>query len=164
MSKILLLFLVVSLSPLTMEAQSSDKIKVLKFDDLNTLLHKDNDTTYIINFWATWCKPCIEELPAFERINKEYANEKVKVLLVSLDFKSAIEKRVVPFVEKNNIQSEVIALNESNPNTYISKVSESWTGAIPATLIYNKNNRAFYEKSFTYEELKNTINSKLKTQ
>ncbi len=132
-------------------------IPTYDFEGFNQFLTKENDTTYVINFWATWCKPCIKELPAFEKLNAEYSTEKVKVLLVSLDFPDKIEKQVIPFIEKNNIRSEVILLDDDDSNTWIPKVSKEWSGAIPATIIYSNTARKFYERSFTYEELEEEL-------
>ena len=112
----------------------------------------------IVNFWATWCKPCVEELPFFERINEEYKDQNVEVLLVSLDFPTQIEEKVLPFIEKNKIRSKVILMSDPDQNTWIPKIDETWSGAIPATIIYTKNKRAFYEKAFTYEELISELN------
>lgn len=135
-------------------------IPVLNFDELqNSFLQKENDTTYVINFWATWCKPCIEELPAFEKVNADFSESKVKVVLVSLDFPNKIESSILPFIEKNNIQSKVVLLDDPNANSWIPKVSLQWSGAIPATVIYKNENRKFYERSFNFEELKTEINS-----
>ena len=129
---------------------------------MQPLLNKNNDTTYVVNFWATWCKPCVKELPAFEKLNKKYESKKLKVLLVSLDFPKQLESKVIPFVEDRNIKSEVILLKDPDANKWIPKVDSSWTGAIPATLIYKADNRKFYERSFTYEELENELNLILK--
>ena len=136
--------------------------RVLSFDDLEPHLHLSNDTTYLVNFWATWCTPCVEELPAFEKIAEEYQGMKVKVLLVSLDIPKHLESRLLPFIEKHQIRSEVMVLNDPNANKWIDKVNPEWSGAIPATLIYNKNNRDSHEGSFTYEELKYNVEQKLK--
>jgi thiol-disulfide isomerase/thioredoxin len=125
------------------------------------MLHNENDTLYVFNFWATWCKPCVAELPYFEKLNKIYASEKLKIILVSLDFADEIDTRVMPFLLKNNIQSKVILLDESNPNTFIDKVSTQWSGAIPATYIFKGKLNSFYEKSFNYEELESIVNLKL---
>jgi thiol-disulfide isomerase/thioredoxin len=127
------------------------------FEEFQQFLQKKNDTTYVVNFWATWCKPCIKELPYFEKINTEYADDKVKVILVSLDFPDLLEKQVIPFVEKRGLKSQVILLDDSDANSWIPKVDAAWSGAIPATVIYNKKNRTFYEKAFTYEELETEI-------
>ncbi len=133
------------------------EIPVKDFAGLAHLFHMDTDTTYIINFWATWCKPCVAELPYFEELGAAYANDPVKLILISLDFPQQIEKKLIPFIKKNKVQSEVWVLDDPDANTWIDKVSPQWSGAIPATLVYNRDTRAFWEQSFeTYEEL-NTI-------
>ena len=139
---------------------SSDKalsISVLNFDELEPYLHRENDTTYIVNFWATWCRPCVHELPDFEQLAVDYKNEKVKFLLVSLDFPQQLETQVVPFIKEHKIKSEVVLLFDTNANVWINKVSEDWSGSIPATLVYNKNVRKFHEGAYSYDELKSII-------
>lgn len=140
---------------------SKHQPRVLSFDDFEPHLHFSNDSLYVVNFWATWCTPCVEELPAFEKISREYSDRNVKVLLVSLDFPDQVESRLLPFLEKNDITAEVIVLNDPDANKWIDKVDPGWSGALPATFIYSRNKRDFFEKSFTYNELKQTINTKL---
>lgn len=132
-------------------------IPVYDFSAFEPLINKDDGKTYIVNFWATWCKPCIKELPAFESINEKYGDKGVEVILVSLDFSEKLESQVVPFVEKHGLESDVVLLDDVDSNSWIPKVSENWSGAIPATLIYNNNERKFYEGSFTYEELETEL-------
>ena len=131
----------------------NDDLEIYDFNGLEPLLNKQDDKTYVVNFWATWCAPCIKELPYFEQINRDYAGKNVEVVLVSLDFPRQYEKKLKPYIKDNNLQSKVVALNDPDMNTWIPKVNSDWTGAIPATIIYNKNGRQFYEKSFTYDEL-----------
>ena len=131
-----------------------NKIPVHDFEALSVLLNKNNDTTYVVNFWATWCKPCIKELPAFEKLNADYATQKVKVLLVSLDFPEKLESQVIPFIEKQNIKSEVVLLDDADANSWIPKVSPEWSGAIPATLIYKKGNTNFMDAASLLPNLK----------
>jgi thiol-disulfide isomerase/thioredoxin len=126
---------------------------VYDFERLEPLLHKDDGTTYVINFWATWCTPCLEELPYFEQVGAEQKDNNVKVILVSLDLPHMWKSRLEPYVEKKGIQSEVVILDDPKQNEWIPKVAEDWGGGIPATLIYNKDKRTFYERGFTYEEL-----------
>ena len=144
------------------EVEASD-IKVLDFEQFEKYIHQEAGKTYVVNFWATWCKPCVDELPAFEKLNAKYQKKNVEVLLVSLDFSNHLETKVVPFINKNNIRSEVVVLDDPDQNNWIPKVSEDWSGAIPATLIYNSNSRAFYEQSFTYEALETALNKTINT-
>lgn len=118
------------------------------FDSFEPLLHQQNDTTYVINFWATWCKPCVAELPYFLELEKKYQNQKFKLILVSLDFEKQLETKLKPFLVKNDIQSEVALLLDTKESQWIDKVDPSWSGAIPITLIYKNEKRAFYEETF----------------
>jgi len=138
---------------------SDVSVRSLNYNELKPLLEKNNDSIYVVNFWATWCKPCIEELPAFEKLNQEYNSENVNVLLVSLDFPNQIESRLKPYIIKKNLQSKVVLLDDVNEDVWIKAISEKWSGAIPATIIYNKNSKKFYEQSFNYE----TLETELKT-
>lgn len=137
----------------------SQHVSIIKINDLETRIHNDSDTTYIVNFWATLCAPCVKELPDFDSINKTYKDKKVKVLLVSMDFKDELKTKLLPFLSKKRIQSEVLLLDESDANYFIPKVSDAWTGALPATLIINQKKKFnhFFEKKLTYEFLKNEI-------
>ncbi len=135
------------------------EVAVLNFDQLEPRLLKENDTTYIVNFWATWCKPCVHELPDFEKLAEEYKNDKIKFLLVSMDFPQHLETQVIPFIAEHQLKSEVVLLFDPNANVWINKVSSDWTGSIPATVVYNKKSRNFHEGSYTYEELKAVIES-----
>jgi thiol-disulfide isomerase/thioredoxin len=122
---------------LVTEVQDID-LEVDDFNGLQKYLNTTSDKTYVVNFWATWCSPCIKELPFFEELNKNYSSKNVEVILVSLDFPNKYETSLKPFIKEKNLQSKVVALNDTDSNTWIPKVSEDWSGAIPATLIFNK--------------------------
>jgi len=131
----------------------SQNVKLLNIDQLNERIKNGKDSTYVVNFWATWCAPCIKELPHFEKLNAEYKTEKLAVLLVSVDFKSKLNSAVIPFVKRKNMKSEVFLLNESSPQEYIDRIDKSWSGSIPATLFIKGDKRKFIESEFTYEQL-----------
>ncbi len=131
-------------------------IPVYNYQQIEPLFHPDesNDTTYIFNFWATYCSPCIKELPYFQQIGKEFENRNLKIVLISLDFKSQIKTKLTSFIKSKKIQLPVVVLSDPDANSWIDKVDSSWSGAIPATLIVKGKDREFYEKSFEYDELK----------
>lgn len=137
--------------------ETSD-LKVYNFTEMEPLLHKTGDKVYVVNFWATWCAPCVKELPYFEKVTEDYANKDVEVLLVSLDFSKQYETKLIPFIKTHQLKSEVVALNDPDSNAWIPKVDPDWSGSIPATIIYKGSTRKFFEKSFTYEELQTEIN------
>ena len=128
------------------------------FSEMEHLFTPENDTTQVINFWATWCAPCIEELPYFEYMNKTYKDEKLKVVLVSLDFEKQIEKKLKPFIQKEKLMSEVIALTDGNYNSWIDKVNPMWDGAIPATFFVKGDQQQFYFGVFeSYNDLESIV-------
>jgi thiol-disulfide isomerase/thioredoxin len=133
-------------------------IETYDFAGFEKFLKFKNNKTYVINFWATWCKPCVAELPHFEELYKNYKDKNVEVILVSLDFPKKINESLIPFIEENKLKSRVILLDDSKQNEWIPKVDKNWSGAIPATVIYNKNVKGFYEQSFTYAELEEQLN------
>lgn len=151
------LFLSLSFSLYSENNKIEETIKVLNFDELQPLLQMDNDTVYVINFWATWCAPCIKEIPYFEELGQKYHHEKVKVLMVNLDFPNQLKSRVIPFIEKEKMKNEVVLLDDHRSNIWIPLVDEKWTGAIPATLIYGKEFRKFYQQELSFSELEEIV-------
>jgi thiol-disulfide isomerase/thioredoxin len=141
---------------LQLEAQ---EVKVISFKEFESMTQKNDDITYIYNFWASWCMPCVKEIPYFEELSSKYAKYKVKVVFMSLDFKKDLDARVKPFIAKHNMKSEVYLLYEPDYNSWIDKVDPSWSGGIPAILVINQSKkiRKFYEKSFTYPELEEIV-------
>jgi len=146
-----LIFSGVYIFMLSLQAQD---VEVMKFPELQKKILTADAPLTVFNFWATWCAPCVREIPHFEA----YANnQEVKIYLVSVDFSNDFEK-VKKFVLNKGLKSEVIHLNEKDYDSYMAKVSKEWTGAIPATLFVDEWGKTyFHENAFTKEELDNII-------
>ncbi len=127
--KTVALFLALSLSA------SCYSQAIVKLPELQEMMN-EGQKVKVINFWATWCAPCIKEMPFLERLNRD--NKDVKVLLVSLDFDlDHDQSKITTFVQRKKLNSEVVILDEPDPNTWIPKIDKGWSGALPATLIMN---------------------------
>lgn len=148
MKKLLFIF---CFSGLFFNGKAQD-IPSYSFEELEEKIKTESEQrALVVNFWATWCAPCIKELPYFESLTEAYAPDKLKVLLVSLDMD---KERAVKFKEKKKLQSDVAYLDEVDFNKWIDKISPDWSGAIPATLMISpEGNSSFYEGEFTKEEL-----------
>ena len=138
----------------------NDTIEVFdQFSELQSIIDSDKNKLWVINFWATSCPPCIKEMPHFKELEKEYQDEDLKILLVSLDQVKDLEKRVYPFVKKHEIVPEVALLKDQNYSAWTDKIDSTWYGALPATVIIKGENRKFrfgiYE---SYEELDDDVN------
>lgn len=143
---------------------NAQSVEIVKWDYIENLMNQKSDTLYVINFWATWCAPCVKELPYFDKLAAENTSAKLKVILISLDFKKQLESRIIPFVKEKNIQSKVVVLDEPNYNSWIDKVNPEWSGAIPATLIVGGTNTTplFFEKEFIFTELNEIVKPLIK--
>ena len=153
MKQIIIAFLsIYLLSPAVAQTAQSAKIK-----DLQKLI-ESKEKIQVINFWATWCGPCVKELPQFEKLNAE--NKDVKVTLVSLDYDLDPDPaKVNRFIAKRGIKSTVLFLQERDPNSWIDKIETAWSGSIPATIIVNgkTGKRKFIEKALKEGDLEQYI-------
>lgn len=144
---------------LTLSHSTTAQIAVYeKFEAFEKAILKEDDNTYVINFWATWCAPCIKELPYFEQLHTE--DPKVKVILVSLDSRKDLEKKLIPFVARKQLTAEVILLSDKDYNAWLDKIDATWSGAIPATLIISGKRKLFAEREFdNFTELNDYVNA-----
>lgn len=136
-----------------------ERVEIIKIDGLQSLIKEKDHQLHIINFWATWCRPCVKELPQFTELAKSHPE--ISISLVSLDFVQDLEYKVYPFLDKNDIDLRVLLIDELDYNLWIDMVDPSWSGAIPATLILEPGtgHRNFIEKEFENNELVEAIDS-----
>ncbi len=140
--------------------KAQDLITFKTYDELNTYIKENNSKPLVVNFWATWCAPCVKELPYFEKLNQE--NPNVKVILVSLDFEKQVDSKLIPFLKKKKIASTSIYLADKDYNTWLPKIDKNWSGSIPATVIFNQDKKIFVEQDFSnYEELNTFVNQSI---
>ena len=148
-------------------AQEIRKVKIIEVEQIIT----ESKTPLIVNVWATWCGPCIEEIPYFiEEVRKHnatvtYAEDSIRLLLVSLDFKEAFPKDISSFAKKRKFNAEIVWLDETNADYFCPKIDAKWSGAIPATLFVNHKTgyRNFFEEQLSHEDLKKEVMAILKT-
>ncbi len=122
-----------------------------------------SDSVLVINFWATFCKPCVEEIPYLLKICKKYAGQKVKLLLVSLDPQSEYPAKIRAFVKKKKFNTTNLWLAETDADYFCPQIDKKWSGSIPATLIVNKANnyRVFFEQPFKEAEFESVLKTAL---
>lgn len=136
----------------------AQQAEIVKLKQLQDHINRETDNIKIINFWATWCAPCIKEMPLFEKISAE--RKDVEVTLVSLDLDlNPKPETVYRFVDRKKLQSKVLILDEKDPNVWINQIEKGWSGAIPATIIINgkTGQRKFVEKELHEGDLEKLI-------
>ena len=139
-------------------AAFSQSGKLVKLDGLQKLIQSEKEQIQVINFWATWCGPCLKELPLFEKLGAERKDIKIRLVSMDMDLDPDVEK-VQKFVLRKKLQSEVLILDEQNPDKWIDKIDKAWSGALPATIVLNNKNgkRRFVERELHEGDLEKLI-------
>ena len=137
---------------------SAQKLPSWKIDQLEEYIKK-SDGPVIVNFWATYCVPCIEEIPYFIELTKKYKKDGVQLLLVSMDFEELYPDKISAFAKKRKFDAPIVWLNETNADYFCPKIDEKWSGVMPATLFVNHKTgfRTFYEEQIPKDKLENEI-------
>ena len=143
----------------TIKSYGQNNIPIWKLEDLKSAIRNSQEPT-IINFWATFCKPCIAELPHFQELANQYKSKGIKLIMVSLDLKEAFPKKVASFSKKLKLISPVVFLDETNADLFCPAVDSSWSGVIPASLFIN--NATGYRKFYEEELSKQTVEDEIK--
>jgi len=123
----------------------AESIPKVDFSEIEKILSIQDDTLRVFNFWATWCKPCVEELPILEELSQKNKGKLFAMYYISLDFPKQIESKLVPFLKENPLNGKVIVLDDPDSNSWIDKVNPNWSGAIPATIITKGDKNGFHE-------------------
>ena len=141
----------------------AQNIPSYKIHQLDSLIENSNNPM-IINFWATFCVPCIEEIPYFINKTNEYHDQQVSLLLVSLDLPDYYPAKIASFARKQNFNAPLAWLNETDADLFCPQINESWSGAIPATLFINNKTgyRKFFEEQLSELMLETEIKAMLK--
>src|SRR5438045_7328614 len=116
---------------------------------------KESKNPLIVNFWATFCVPCLQEIPYFQELTQQYKPQNVSLIFVSLDLQEAYPLKVNEMAKKLNLLYPVVWLNETNADYFCPKIDTSWTGGMPSTLLVNNSTgyHKFFEDQLSNEKL-----------
>ena len=141
----------------------TQQVKKVRIGEIEELVQQ-SDHPIILSFWATWCAPCLHEIPYFQETVKKFADQKVELILVSLDFKDSYPSAIESFVRKKNYQASFYWLNETNADHFCPKIDPKWDGSIPATLFVNNKTgyRKFYDRQLTPLQVEAEVKAQVK--
>ena len=140
----------------------AQQVKSIKITDLQKTI-KESKSPLIVNFWATFCVPCIQEIPYFQEMTEKYKAQGVSLLLVSLDLKEAYPSKIISTAGKLKFTAPIVWLNETNADYFCPKIDTSWTGGMPSSLFVNNATgyHKFFEDQLSKEKLDKEIQAML---
>lgn len=146
-------YLLIIFAMMATNAGFSQRVKKVKIEELADYIAK-SDHPMVVNFWATWCAPCVAEIPYFQQGVKNYAEQKAELVLVSLDFADAYPSKLSAFIKKNKYEASFYWLNETNADHFCPAIDPKWSGSIPSTLFINNKTgyRKFFERQLTHPQ------------
>jgi thiol-disulfide isomerase/thioredoxin len=144
-------------------SSSAQEIRKINIVDLTSYIEKSNHPL-IVNFWATYCVPCVHEIPYLQSESAKNKDDGVELILVSLDLPDFYPSKIAAFVKKEQYTASVLWLNETNADYFCPKIDKSWSGGIPSTLFVNNKThyRKFFERQLTQPQVQENIKALLK--
>ena len=110
---------------------AAQEIKKINIKDLQAYI-QESSHPLIVNFWATYCSPCIEEIPYFQKAVDKYKDKGIELLLVSLDLPKFFPDRIAAFAHDKEFKAHIVWLSETNADYFCQMVDKRWSGGIPA--------------------------------
>jgi thiol-disulfide isomerase/thioredoxin len=108
-------------------------------------LKPEGERPRLVNYWATWCDPCREEFPDLVRIDNDFRAKGLDTISISLDDFGELKTGVPKFLRQMKVRMPVYLLNESDSSPSINAVDPKWSGALPATFLYNANGEIVFK-------------------
>jgi thiol-disulfide isomerase/thioredoxin len=134
----LLLFAVCSLLTSCAGLRGDSKlVQPIDENGLQQLIAQARGNVVLLNFWATWCEPCVEEFPALIKISQQFQPQGLQVVFVSIDEPEDIGSKVLPFLKAQGVVLRTYIKRTKDDEAFINAIDVKWSGAIPATFIYN---------------------------
>ena len=125
-------------------ARTAPAAVAIDAEKMQQLLKRDGKRPLLVNYWATWCDPCRDEFPDLVKIDKDYRAKGLDFIAITLDDLSDIKTAVPKFLRAMKAKMPVYLLNVADPEPAISLVDREWTGALPATFLYNNKGEVVY--------------------
>lgn len=126
--------------------EEGPKVGTLKPVDFGTFKDSAKGKVLVLNFWATWCGPCVAEFPELVALDAKYRDKGVKLVGITADDPEDVQPKVVPFMKKHKVQFDIIRQDTDDPQEMMDQVIKNWNGVIPITVVFDKQGNLAYTR------------------
>ena len=122
------------------------------------LAKNDTQNLRLINVWATWCGPCVEELPELITINRMYRKRRFEMITISLDGVGN-KDQALRFLKEKHVSATNYIFDSDDRDKLAEALDRKWPGPVPYTLLIAPGGKVIYRKHDTFDpmELKKAI-------
>ncbi len=132
-------FLIISTAVLrSQEKNNPQAVDPVTIEGIKQLTQNRHGKVLFLNLWATWCKPCVEEFPEIEKLRRSYPDSILEVVAVSVDYPDETASKILPFLQQHRVSFPILVADAPRQDDLINTLNRSWSGAIPATFIYDR--------------------------
>jgi thiol-disulfide isomerase/thioredoxin len=124
--------------------QGEPKVGTLKPADFGKFKDSAKGKVLVLNFWATWCGPCVAEFPELVALDAKYRDKGVKLVGITADEPEDVQPKVIPFIKKHQVKFDIIRQDTDDPEEMMSQITKDWNGVIPVTFVYDKKGNLAY--------------------
>jgi len=138
-------------------------VELVAEEGLKKLRQSDSSKLRLINFWATWCGPCVTEFPELVQINRMYRHRDFEMVTVAANYPDE-QKQVLGFLQKQHASNKNLLFGDRDKYKLMEAFDKDWTGALPYTLLLSPTGAVLYKQQGEIDalELKRTIVRSLK--
>jgi thiol-disulfide isomerase/thioredoxin len=130
----------------TTGAQAEPNVGTLKPADFAKFKDSAKGKVLVLNFWATWCGPCVAEFPEFVALDAKYRDKGVKFVGISADDADDVQPKVIPFIKKHQVKFDILQQNAEDSEAMLNQITKDWDGVIPVTVVYDKQGNQTYSR------------------
>jgi thiol-disulfide isomerase/thioredoxin len=126
--------------------QGQPRVGTLKPADFGKFKDSAKGKVLVLNFWATWCGPCVAEFPELVALDAKYRDKGMKLVGITADDPDDVQPKVIPFIKKHQVKFDIIRQDTDDPEEMLNQITKDWNGVIPATFVYDKNGNLAYSR------------------
>lgn len=134
-------------------------VKPVRVSELKERIMRDSGKVVLVNVWATWCKPCKEEMPQLVRLRKNVSRNEFSLILVSADDSELVDTKVRPALKSLGVDFPSYIINERSDEAFMNGMDSTWNGALPTTFVYDRKGKLskIMTGERTYKQFEETV-------